>query len=113
MFKGMERKVIIKAYFDSKWMFDMVRARGFKTWGYAYNSDIGKTAYPDFLAGKICDILSMEFDAPQTTWDPIKASGLPTVAHIPATLDNLKVGWSRGAMGAIVAGIAASCERAA
>ena len=94
-------------------MFDMVRARGFKTWGYAYNSDITKTSYPDFLSGKICDILSMEFDAPQTTWDPIKASGLPTVAHIPATLDNLKVGWSRGAMGAIVAGIAASCERAA
>ena len=113
MFKGMEQRVIIKAYFDSKWMFDMVRARGFKTWGYAYNSDITKTNYPDFLSGKICDILSMEFDAPQTTWDPIKASGLPTVAHIPATVDNLKVGWSRGAMGAIVAGIAASCERAA
>lgn len=113
IFKGMEQKVIIKAYFDSKWMFDMVRARGFKTWGYAYNSDTNKTAYPDFLAGKICDILSMEFDAPQTTWDSIKASGLPTVAHIPATIDNLKVGWSRGAMGAIVAGIAASCERAA
>ena len=113
IFKGMEQKVIIKAYFDSKWMFDMVRARGFKTWGYAYNSDIGKTAYQDFLAGKICDILSMEFDSPHTTWDPIKASGLPTVAHIPATLDNLKVGWSRGAMGAIVAGVAASCERAA
>lgn len=113
MFKGMEQRVIIKAYFDSKWMFDMVRARGFKTWGYAYNSDITKTNYPDFLSGKICDILSMEFDAPQTTWDPLKTSGLPTVAHIPATADNLKVGWSRGAMGAIVAGIAASCERAA
>lgn len=113
MFKGMEQKVIIKSYYDSKWAFDMIRERGFKTWGYAYNSDTTKTNYPDFLAGKICDILSMEFDAPQTVWDALKASGLPTVAHIPADLDQLKTGWSRGAMGAIVSGIAAACERAA
>lgn len=113
MFKGMEQKVIIKAYFDSKWMFDMVRERGFKTWGYAYNSDITKTNYPNFLSGKICDILSMEFDAPQTTWDPLKASGLSTVAHIPADVNQLNTGWSRGAMGAIVSGVAAALERAA
>lgn len=113
MFKGMEQKVIIKSYWDSKWAFDMIRERGFKTWGYAYNSDITKEKYPDFLAGKNCDILSMEFDAPQTTWDPLKASGLPTVAHIPADLNQLNTGWSRGAMGAIVSGIAAACERAA
>lgn len=113
MFKGMEQKVIIKSYWDSKWAFDMIRERGFKTWGYAYNSDITKEKYPDFLAGKNCDILSMEFDAPQTTWDPLKASGLPTVAHIPADLNQLNTGWSRGAMGAIVSGIAASLERAA
>lgn len=113
MFKGMEQKIILKSYFDSKWAFDMIRERGFKTWGYAYNSDITKEKYPDFLAGKNCDILSMEFDAPQTTWGPLKASGLPTVAHIPADLNQLNTGWSRGAMGAIVSGIAASLERAA
>lgn len=113
MFKGMEQKVIIKSYFDSKWAFDMIRERGFKTWGYAYNSDITKTNYPDFLSGKICDILSMEFDAPQTTWDPLKASGLSTVAHIPADINQLNTGWSRGATGAIVSGVAAALERAA
>nr|FAA02955.1 MAG TPA: hypothetical protein [Siphovirus LN-2020-1] len=113
MFKGMEQKVILKAYYDSKWAFDMMRERGFKTWGYAYNADIGKANYPDFLTGKVCDILSMEFDAPQTTWDSLKASGLPTVAHIPADLDQLKTGWSRGATGAIVSGMAAALERAA
>lgn len=113
MFKGMEQKVIIKSYYDSKWAFDMIRERGFKTWGYAYNSDTTKANYPDFIAGKNCDILSMEFDAPQTVWNALKASGLPTVAHIPADADQLKTGWSRGAMGAIVSGIAAACERAA
>lgn len=113
MFKGMEQKIIIKSYWDSKWAFDMIRERGFKTWGYAYNSDITKEKYPDFLAGKNCDILSMEFDAPQTVWNALKASGLPTVAHIPADLNQLNIGWSRGAMGAIVSGIAAACERAA
>ena len=113
MFKGMEQKVIIKSYFDAKWAFDEFRARGFKTWGYAYNSDINKAAYSDFLAGRACDILSMEYDAPQTTWDPLKASGLPIVAHVIWDAEKLKMGWSRGAMGAIVAGITASCERAA
>ena len=113
MFKGMEQKVILKAYYDSKWAFDMMRERGFKTWGYAYNADIGKANYPDFLTGKVCDILSMEFDAPQTTWDPLKASGLPTVAHIPADATQLQTAWSRGAMGAIVSGMAAALERVA
>ena len=113
MFKGMEQKVILKAYYDSKWAFDMMRERGFKTWGYAYNADIVKANYPDFLTGKVCDILSMEFDAPQTTWDPLKASGLPTVAHIPADATQLQTAWSRGAMGAIVSGMAAALERAA
>ena len=113
MFKGMEQKVILKSYGDSKWAFDGMRARDFKTWGYAYASDTAKEWYPNFLAGKVCDILSMEFNAPQTTWDALKASGLPTVAHIPADADQLKTGWSRGAMGAIVSGIAAACERAA
>ena len=113
MFKGMEQKVILKAYYDSKWAFDMMRERGFKTWGYAYNADIGKANYPDFLTGKVCDILSMEFDAPQTTWDPLKASGLPTVAHIPADATQLQTAWSRGAMGAIVSGMSAALERAA
>ena len=113
MFKGMEQKVILKAYYDSKWAFDMMRERGFKTWGYAYNADIGKANYPDFLTGRVCDILSMEFDAPQTTWDPLKASGLPTVAHIPADATQLQTAWSRGAMGAIVSGMAAALERAA
>lgn len=113
MFRGMEQKVIIKSHWNSKWAFDMIRERNFKTWGYAYNSDITQTNYPDFLSGKICDILSMEFDAPQTTWDPLKASGLSTIAHIPADAEQLKTGWSRGATGAIVSGVAAACERAA
>lgn len=113
MFKGMEQKVIIKSHWNSKWAFDMIRERDFKTWGYAYNSDITQTNYPDFLSGKICDILSMEFDAPQTTWDPLKASGLSTVAHIPADVNQLNTGWSRGATGAIVSGVAAALERAA
>ena len=113
MLKGMEQSVIIKAYWDSKWMFDAVRARGFKTWGYAYNTNIGAANYQNFLSGKICDVLSMEFTAPQITWDSLKASGLPTVAHIPANASQLQTAWSLGATGAIVSGIAATVERAA
>ncbi len=92
MFMGMERKVIIKAYFDSKWMFDMVRARASRPGDTPITLDTSKTAYPDFLAGKISQYSVHGFRCAQTAWDPIKASGLPNRCAYSATLDNLKVG---------------------
>ena len=34
VFKGLENKIIFKAYGDTQWAFDPIRAKGVKTWGY-------------------------------------------------------------------------------
>lgn len=101
VFKGLENKIIFKAYGDTRWAFDPIRAKGVKTWGYAYAGDTEKTWYADWSAGKTCDVLSMEYTAPQDIWTALKASGKPLVSHIPSVPESLKMGWDKGADGTI------------
>lgn len=101
VFKGLENKIIFKAYGDTRWAFDPIRAKGVKTWGYAYAGDKDKTWYADWAAGKTCDVLSMEYTAPQDIWTALKASGKPLVSHIPSVPESLKMGWDKGADGTI------------
>lgn len=101
VFKGLENKIIFKAYGDTRWAFDPIRAKGVKTWGYAYAGDKDKTWYADWAAGKTCDVLSMEYTAPQEIWSALKASGKPLVSHIPSVPESVKTGWDKGADGTI------------
>ena len=101
VFKGLENKIIFKAYADAQWVFDPIRAKGVKTWGYAYAGDKGKAWYSNWAAGNTCDVLSMEYTAPQEIWTALKASGKPTVSHIPSVPESLKMGWDKGADGTI------------
>lgn len=101
VFKGLENKIIFKAYGDTRWAFDPIRAKGVKTWGYAYAGDKAKSWYADWAAGKTCDVLSMEYTAPQDIWTALKASGKPLVSHIPSVPESLKMGWDKGADGTI------------
>ena len=101
VFKGLENKIIFKAYGDTQWAFDPIRAKGVKTWGYAYAGDKDKTWYANWAAGKTCDVLSMEYTAPQDVWTALKASGKPLVSHIPSVPESVKMGWDKGADGAI------------
>ncbi len=87
---------------DSKWMF-ATRARGF-VWDTPITGHSARQRIPTSLLVRSAILCPWSSMRPRRPWDPIKASGLPTVAHIPATLDNLKVDESRGATGAIVAG---------
>ena len=101
VFKGLENKIIFKAYGDTRWAFDPIRAKGVKTWGYAYANDKTKSWYADWSAGKTCDVLSMEYTAPQDIWTALKASGKPLVSHIPSVPESVKMGWDKGADGTI------------
>lgn len=101
VFKGLENKIIFKAYGDTRWAFDPIRAKGVKTWGYAYAGDKDKAWYADWAAGKTCDVLSMEYTAPQDIWTALKASGKPLVSHIPSVPESVKMGWDKGADGTI------------
>lgn len=101
VFKGLENKIIFKAYGDTQWAFDPIRAKGVKTWGYAYAGDKDKAWYANWAAGKTCDVLSMEYTAPQDIWTALKASGKPLVSHIPSAPESVKMGWDKGADGTI------------
>ena len=101
VFKGLENKIIFKAYGDTQWAFDPIRAKGVKTWGYAYAGDKDKPWYANWAAGKTCDVLSMEYTAPQDIWTALKASGKPLVSHIPSVPESVKMGWDKGADGTI------------
>ena len=101
VFKGLEDKIIFKAYGDTQWAFDPIRAKGVKTWGYAYAGDKDKPWYANWAAGKTCDVLSMEYTAPQDIWTALKASGKPLVSHIPSVPESVKMGWDKGADGTI------------
>ena len=101
VFKGLENKILFKAYGDTQWAFDPIRAKGVKTWGYAYAGDRDKTWYANWAAGKTCDVLSMEYTAPQDIWTALKASGKPLVSHIPSVPESVKMGWDKGADGTI------------
>ena len=101
VFKGLENKIVFKAYADTQWAFDPIRAKGVKTWGYAYAGDKDKPWYADWAAGKTCDVLSMEYTAPQDIWTALKASGKPLVSHIPSVPESVKMGWDKGADGTI------------
>ena len=101
VFKGLENKIIFKAYGDTQWAFDPIRAKGVKTWGYAYAGDKAKSWYADWAAGKTCDVLSMEYTAAQDIWTELKASGKPLVSHIPSVPESVKMGWDKGADGTI------------
>lgn len=101
VFKGLENKIIFKAYGDTQWAFDPIRAKGVKTLGYAYAGDKDKAWYKDWAAGKTCDVLSMEYTAPQDIWTALKASGKPLVSHVPSVPESVKMGWDKGADGTI------------
>lgn len=101
VFKGLENKILFKAYGDTQWAFDPIRAKGVKTWGYAYAGDKDKSWYANWAAGKTCDVLSMEYTAPQEIWTALKVSGKPLVSHIPSVPESVKMGWDKGADGTI------------
>ena len=101
VFKGLENKIIFKAYGDTRWAFDQIRSKGVKTWGYAYAGDKDKAWYADWAEGETCDVLSMEYTAPQDIWTALKASGKPLVSHIPSVPESVKMGWDKGADGTI------------
>ena len=101
VFKGLENKIIFKSYGDTRWAFDQIRAKGVKTLGYAYAGDKNKAWYADWAAGKTCDVLGMEYTAPQDIWTALKVSGKPLVSHIPSVPESVKMGWDKGADGTI------------
>jgi hypothetical protein len=75
---GGNTRVIVKGYSGSTGYADSARARGYKTWGYFYHTDVSHLGTWDTH----WDLLGMEIDAGTTSdWSTIKSIGKPVIAH--------------------------------
>ena len=69
------------------------RERGYKTMCMLYPNEVAGASLNRW------DILGMEYNAPQETWNTLLATGKPTIAHIITTEAQARTGLSRGAHG--------------
>lgn len=98
--------IIMKAFGVGSTAFrNAVVARGYKTWGYFYDSNSA-----DFAAhvGK-WDLLGLNYECNQSYWDQLigLANGKPIVAHICPSEAAVATGRSKGAVGFQCSGVGA------
>lgn len=76
-------------------------ARGYKTWGYFYDSNAADLpTYQGYY-----DILGMEFNASAGTWTTVTSYGKPVIAHTVRSNTDAATAITRGASGMMVAGV--------
>ncbi len=86
-----------------------MRAAGYKTWGYFYqtnveNGDLAKNV-------SYWDILGMDYNADQASWTAIRSYGKPVMAHILPSVSALAAAQAYGADGYMVSGVKAVVPR--
>lgn len=94
-------RIIAKYWGPSSTLADTVRPKNIQSWGYYYEStwDTDKANAGDW------DMLGMQWDASQATWDDVISYGKPTVAHVCATRAAADTAIAKGADGIQTSGI--------
>lgn len=90
--EGAKRRVIIK-HFIKGGVSQRARERGYKTMCMMYPNEIAGADLSLF------DVLGMEWNAEQSVWDILKATGKPLIAHIITTKQQADIALARGATG--------------
>lgn len=90
--EGAKRRVIIK-HFIKGGISQRGRERGYKTMCMMYPNEIAGADLSSF------DVLGMEWNADQSVWDVLKATGKPLIAHIITTKQQADTALARGATG--------------
>lgn len=75
--------------------------RGYKSWGYFYQADAANFAN---YQGR-WDILGMDYNADQTTWNSILSYGKPVIGHIVPSSVAATTAFNYGASGLMVSGV--------
>lgn len=87
-----KRRVIIK-HFIKGGVSQRARERGYKTMCMMYQNEIAGADLSLF------DVLGMEWNADQSVWDILKATGKPLIAHIITTKQQADIALTKGATG--------------
>lgn len=90
--EGAKRRVIIK-HFIKGGVSQRARERGYKTMCMMYPNEVADADLSSF------DVLGMEWNADQSVWDVLKATGKPLIAHIITTKQQADTALAKGATG--------------
>ena len=90
--EGAKRRVIIK-HFIKGGVSQRARERGYKTMCMMYPNEIAGADLSLF------DVLGMEWNAEQSVWGVLKATGKPLIAHIITTRQQADMAFASGATG--------------
>lgn len=85
----------------SGWVYE-ARQRGYKSWGYFYQSDS-----PDNIAARepVFDILGMDYLANQSAWTDALSYGKKVISHVVPNSTGANSAFSKGAHGVMAAGV--------
>ena len=87
-----KERVLIK-HFVNGGVAARAKAKGYKTMCMMYPNEIAGSDLSKF------DVLGMEWNAEQSVWDTLKATGKPLIAHIITTQQQADTALARGATG--------------
>ena len=92
---------VLKGFYNNA-MAVAARLRGYITWGYYYEENLGDL---DSTHEKF-DILSLEFNDSAPAWAQILAKGKPVTGHVNLSLANVNQSFASGAYGVMTGKIA-------
>lgn len=92
---GGPSRIIVKGYAGSTAYSDAARTRGYKTWGFFYDTDTPNisTWAPHW------DLLGEDYSSTSASWSAIMAQGKPVLAHTVDTAAHRDLATSYGATG--------------
>ncbi|HEX6415942.1 MAG TPA: glycerophosphodiester phosphodiesterase family protein, partial [Candidatus Saccharimonadales bacterium] len=102
-------KFIAKYYGVSSSWVNAAKARGYKSWGYFYQTDAANFAT---YQGR-WDILGMDYNANSSTWSTILSYGKPVIGHIVSNSTAANTALGYGADGLMVSGVEQVVPRSA
>lgn len=94
--------IVSKGFITSTATADAARLRGYKTWGYLYDSDVAVN-----LPAKVAswDLLGMDYTATSPNWATVLSYGKFTLAHIIDSPTAATTALGKGAMGMMVSDV--------
>jgi glycerophosphoryl diester phosphodiesterase len=95
-------RVVIKYHHSNTSLGRDAIARGYASWGYYYESELGDLP----TTSDAWTILGLEYSASEAAWATIGAVGKPVLGHIAPTRTTTELALSKGASGVMVAGVA-------
>lgn len=100
-------KFVAKYYGVSSAWVNAAKARGYKSWGYFYQTDVPNL--PTYQGR--WDILGMEFGANSASWSAVLSYGKPVIGHVVSSSSAASTALGFGASGLMVSGVEAVVPR--